>query len=298
LSIARILLVPLTPAHAAAVVPLGRWKPYLWLSPLVVGSMAPDYAYYLFLPHEWWHVGHTAWGLVLFCIPAGLAVLYAFHRFLKRPLVLLMPQPLRAKLWPHCGPFPLLPLRRLAWICVLVFLGAVTHVVWDGFTHEDDLLLRDCPQLKAAVISAAGGNVHCFGWLQYGSSLLGLGLLAWWSWQWYRGAPAGRAPADSAFLWRSRSAIATIMIVFGAAVGIVCGLAYAFSLEGPFSVRGFITVAFITGVDAFAVALLVFIAAMNVLVPGAGESEQYGLLRDLRGGQEFRKLRSADIERS
>ena len=129
--------MPLTPAHAAAVVPLRLWKRCFWLSPLVVGSMAPDYIYFAFPPRSWRHFGHTPLGLVLFCIPAGLAVLYAFHRFFKRPMVLLLPQPVRAKLWPYCGPFPLLPLRRLAWVATLIFLGAVTHVVWDGFTHED-----------------------------------------------------------------------------------------------------------------------------------------------------------------
>ena len=101
----RILPVPLTPAHAAAVVPFCRWKA-LWLSPLVVGSIAPDFAYFVFLPHPLRHVGHTPWGLVTVCIPTGLAALYAFHRFFKRPLVMLLPRPLRAKLWPHCARIP------------------------------------------------------------------------------------------------------------------------------------------------------------------------------------------------
>ena len=93
--------VPLTPAHAAAVVPFCRWKPYFWLSPLVVGSMAPGFCLLRFPAAS--HCGTLAirpWGWCCFCIPAGLAVLYAFHRFFKRPLVLLLPRPVRAKLWP------------------------------------------------------------------------------------------------------------------------------------------------------------------------------------------------------
>ena len=279
--------MPITPAHAAAVVPLSRWKPYLWLSPLVVGSMAPDYIYYVFPPPSWRHFGHTPLGLVLFCIPAGLAVLYAFHRFFKRPLVLLLPGPVRAKLWPLCGPYPLLPLRRLAWICVLIFLGAVTHVVWDGFTHENDWALRDCPQLKGVMITLAGHDLHWVGLLQYGSSLLGLGLLAWWSWQWYRRAPAACAPADSPFSQWARPAIAAAIIVFGAAVGTVSGLTYACNLPGRFDVREFLAAAFITGVDAFGVALLVFVAAANSRVWSAAwearDPSQYRFLRDLGG---------------
>jgi hypothetical protein len=262
--------LPLTPAHAAAVVPLGRWKPYFWLSPLVVGSMAPDYMYFLLLRPSLRHFGHSPLGLVLFCIPAGLAVLYAFHRFFKRPLVLLLPRPVRAKLWPHCGPFPLLPLPRLAWICVLLFLGATTHVVWDGFTHEDGWAVVDSPRMQAVVVTVAGHEVHCFGVLQYASSALGLGLLAWWSWQWYRAAPKGRAPADPAFLRRARPAVAAAMIALPTVAGIACGWNYACRLPGPFDFREFLAATFIIGVDAFAVALLVFVAALNMRIGSAG----------------------------
>jgi hypothetical protein len=223
--------------------------------------MAPDFAYFLFLPPSWRHVGHKPLGLVLFCIPAGMAVLYAFHRFFKRPLVMLLPQPLRAKLWSHCGQFPFLPLRRLAWISALIFLGAITHVVWDGFTHDDGWAVHDFPQLQA--VKTTGLQLNLVDALQYGSSLLGLGLLAWWSWRWYRTAPAGLAPADSTFLRRARPTITAAMILFGVGVGMICGLTYACHLPGPFNIKEFLTGSFITGVDAFGLALLVFVASVN-----------------------------------
>ncbi len=277
--------MPLTPAHAAAVVPLRLWQRRFWLSPLVIGSMAPDFIYYFFPPPSWRHFGHTFWGLVLFCIPVGLAVLYAFHRFFKRPLVILLPQRLRAKLWPFCGPFPLWPLRRLAWIAALIYLGAVTHVVWDGFTHENDWALREYPQLGAVMTTVDGQQLHWMGLLQYGSSLLGLGLLAWWSWQWYRQAPADCVPPDSEFLWRARPAIVTAMVVFAAAVGVLCGLSYARRLPGLFNVTEFLAATFITGVDAFGLAVLVFVVAVNVQVWRAAEiPASYRLLRDLSAG--------------
>jgi len=281
--------VPLTPAHAAAVVPFCRWKPYLWLSPLVVGSMAPDYAYFLFPPYHLRHIGHSPLGLVLFCIPAGLAVLYAFHRFFKRPLVLLLPRTARAKLWPYCGRFAFLPLPRLLWICVLIFLGAVTHVVWDGFTHEDGWAVLAYPQMTN-VYEVAGLKVHCCGFLQYGSSVLGLGALAWWSWQWYRRAPATLAPTDPLFLRRSRPMIAAAIIVFGAAVGVAFGLNYAQRLPGPFSVHEFATCAFITGVDALGLALLVFVAVVNARV---GNATQVAV--DARRRIQLRDLASAGV---
>ncbi len=278
--------MPLTPAHAAAVVPFSRWKSYFWLSPLAVGSMAPDFLYYVFPPREWRHFGHTFWGLLLFSVPAGLAVLYAFHRIFKRPLVLLLPRPIRARLWPHCGPFPLLPLRRLAWICLLIYFGAVTHVAWDYYTHEDG----DGPQLSGVVMTIAGHEVHWAGVLQDGSSLLGLGLLAWWSWRWYRRAPAGRVPVDAMFLRQARPSIAAAIIGFGAGVATVYGLKCA-CIPGPFSVREFVAAGFIAGVDAFAFALLVFAAAAKLRGWSAAtgavarqlSADRNLLLRDLSG---------------
>jgi hypothetical protein len=246
--------------------------------------MSPDFAYFVFLPEPWRHFGHKLPGLVLFCIPAGLAVLYAFHRFFKRPLVLLLPRAVRAKLWPHCGSFDCLPARRLAWICALIFFGAVTHVVWDGFTHDSGWAVMAYPNIATAALTIAGHRVYYYGLLQYASSVFGLGLLAWWSWQWYRWAPAGWVPPDSAFLRRARPAIAVSMVVFGAAVGLACGLTYACICPGSFNIHEFFAAAFIHGVHGFGLALLVFVAAVNTRNLSAG--------RQARNARQFRLMQA------
>ena len=156
-----------------------------------------------------------------------------------------------------------MPLPRLFWICVLIYLGAVTHVAWDSFTHNNGWAVQSFPQLSAVLFKVAGHEVHCFGLLQYASSLLGLGLLAWWSWQWYRRAPAGCDPTDIPFQQRARPVIATAIIAFGAGTGIALGLTYAGSLPGPFNVKEFLAGAFITGADAFGLALLLFVGTVN-----------------------------------
>jgi hypothetical protein len=257
------LRVPLTPAHAAAVIPLRRWKPYFWLSPLVVGSMAPDFPYYVFAHKSWRQFGHSAAGLFLICIPAGLAALYAYHRYFKRPLVLLLPRAMREKLWRHCGPFPFAPLPRLAWICALLLFGALTHVAWDSVTHEDTWLGRWCPQINGVFGTFAGHDLHVCGILQYGSSLLGLGLLARWSRQWYLAAPAGWAPPDSPVLGRARAAIMAASISFAIVVGVVCGLRCAFRHPGGFDASDVLAVVFICGTDAFCAAILVIVVMLH-----------------------------------
>jgi hypothetical protein len=226
--------------------------------------MAPDYIYYIFPPREFHHFGHTRLGLFVFCIPVGLAVLLAFHALFKRPLVLLMPRGLRDRLWPYCGPFPVLPLWRLAWISSLIYLGAVTHVLWDGVTHEDGWAFRDFPQMHGALFTIRGRPVDFFGLLQFISSVCGLGLLAWWSWRWYCEAPIGRAPEDGALLRIGRPAIVVVMLAIAVAVGICCGLVYVLRLPAPFAIREFCAAAFLNGADALVLTLTFFCIALNL----------------------------------
>jgi len=63
--------LPFTLAHPAAVLPLRRTG--LVFSALVVGSMAPDFPYFLSVSDaiRW---GHSTRGVFLFCLPFGLLV--------------------------------------------------------------------------------------------------------------------------------------------------------------------------------------------------------------------------------
>ena len=99
-------------AHPAAVLPLirpmGRWG-----APpaLVIGSMVPD-AWYL-VPGLIRADSHSAAGLFLFCLPAGLLAYIAYHLLRQEA-------------------FPSTP-----WHAVIVSLmvGALTHLAWDAVTH-------------------------------------------------------------------------------------------------------------------------------------------------------------------
>ena len=106
----------------------------------------------------------------------------------KRPLVLLLPRRILRETVATLRTISAAALATAGLDRVLIYLGAVTHVFWDGFTHEDEWAFRDHPEMAAVMITVAGRDLHWVGLLQYGSSLLGLGLLAWWSWQWYRRA--------------------------------------------------------------------------------------------------------------
>jgi hypothetical protein len=68
---------------------------------------------------------------------------------------------------------------------VAVVLGALTHVVWDAFTHSGMWGTRMLPWLSTSV-----GGLALYRWLHVASSVIGLAGLAWFAVRWWRTAPA------------------------------------------------------------------------------------------------------------
>lgn len=168
--------MPLTFAHPAAVLPLGRRLP---LAALVVGSMAPDLVYFLLLARGE-RFGHTLPGLFVFCIPAGLALLWSVDHVLRRPMLALGPDGLRARL--PATP----PARPLGVTVFAIWIAAVTHAVWDAFTHGGTWATALVPALERVVgIDRGGDPVTAFEVAQHISTALGLlvvttALVRWW----------------------------------------------------------------------------------------------------------------------
>jgi hypothetical protein len=180
--------MPFTFAHPAAAVPLlrplGRFGS---LSALVIGSMTPDF-WYLFPYSVGRGGGHSFSGLFWFCLPMGVVVYLLFHALVKQPVLSVLPTWVAARLSVHAhGP----ALSPGAWPAALLslFVGAVTHVAWDAFTHSDGPGVAALPFLETLLFSVHGYHLHVYKLLQHTSTFAGLALLARWSWRWLRVAP-------------------------------------------------------------------------------------------------------------
>jgi hypothetical protein len=70
-------------------------------------------------------------------------------------------------------------LARLRWLVVPLTLlgGALTHLVWDAFTHEGTRGVQMFPQLLDYGPQLAGHSLRLYRLLQYGSSVVGLVVL-------------------------------------------------------------------------------------------------------------------------
>ncbi|WP_030672450.1 DUF4184 family protein [Streptomyces rimosus] len=193
--------MPFTLSHAAAVLPVlrrtGEARGPLVASALVAGSFAPDITYFAdsVLP------GAMLFGDFTHGIPGVLtvdvlitAVLVGGWLLLREPLVALLPAAWRGRVYavvrgrPRTGGLPVA--AYLARFYASAVLGALTHIVWDAFTHPGRWGTRLIPVLNEVV----GGFPLCM-YIQYGTSALALGVIGWFLWTALRRVPDPAVPA-------------------------------------------------------------------------------------------------------
>ncbi len=169
--------MPFTISHAAAALPV-HWlsKTRLPLAALMVGSMSPDFAY--FLPGDIRRFDtHSVAGIFLFCLPVGVATWLLFITLLERPTLAFLPHAWRTRLAPSA--------RVSGWSllagAVAVVSGACTHLGWDAFTHSSTVVSKTWPVFRAELFAAGGRTVRVYFALQLLSSVVGLAVLMAWA---------------------------------------------------------------------------------------------------------------------
>lgn len=206
--------MPFTLAHPAVVVPLWRLAPRNFvLSALVVGSMAPDFEYFVYLrPVR--TIGHDFHGVWLLCVPSGLLLLAIYEYVLKGPLIALFPASIRLRLAPYEAPEPLLPLPRLLRILVSLAVGAFSHIAWDACTHENGWVVQRVFPLSWTILDDDGPPLKVYKVLQYGGTVVGLGLLAAWSRRWIKRQPLIRTPERTGMPDLARIGVLALLLSF------------------------------------------------------------------------------------
>ncbi|MFZ5858957.1 MAG: DUF4184 family protein [Chloroflexota bacterium] len=225
--------MPLTFSHPAAVLPLARpLRKWSVPSALVIGSMTPDFAF--FIPLGVTRMGsHSLAGIVWFSLPLGLATYLIFHLLLKYPLVSLLPDPISRRLSHVLGTSRLPNVSWLAVIASLV-IGALTHLAWDSFTHAGALGVESIPLLQMEVFVIDTYHAYVYKLIQYFSSGLGLLILGIWGILWLRKTPPCPEPIlPMTNSERIKSAIAILAVPF------ISGLFTAIShFPNPITMRG------------------------------------------------------------
>lgn len=121
---------------------------------------------------------HTLFGLFFFCLPVGMYLAKAFHLVVRNQLIDALPQSLyqrfvRYKDFDWAG---YKQERRLTvYACVLI--GAASHLVWDGFTHERGFVADWFPFWANATAEIGDWSIPLTRAMQHGSTLIGLGYI-------------------------------------------------------------------------------------------------------------------------
>ncbi|MCS0637380.1 DUF4184 family protein [Streptomyces sp. LP05-1] len=222
--------MPFTLSHAAAVLPAmrrnGTGRGPLVASALLAGSFAPDVTYFAdsVIP------GAMAFGTVTHGLPGVVTVdaaiafaLLGAWLLVREPLVGLLPARWRDRVYSlvrgrgrGAGSGGRRGLVAALWVYVSAVLGAVTHVVWDAFTHPGRWGVRLVPALEG---TAAGLPVYTY--VQYGSSALALVALVWFTAGALRRANAGAEAAGTVpvRLPRAPRPVAVLLLGGGLAAG-------------------------------------------------------------------------------
>lgn len=201
--------MPFTLSHAAAVLPAvradGTGRGRLVPAVLVTGSFSPDLTYFAasVLPQamEFGTFTHSFPGVLTVDVAFAWA-LVGLWLFLREPLVALLPRA-------HQGPTATLlrcgtprarvtPSLFLRWYASAA-LGALTHVVWDAFTHHDRWGVRLFPVLDSELRGSP-----LFWYLQYGGSALAAVVIAGFVYYALRRTGAGRPTGVPALSVRDR----------------------------------------------------------------------------------------------
>ncbi len=160
--------MPWTFSHPAIVFPLknslvGRW---LSLPGLILGSLSPD-LFYSFGLYQIAKTSHNLIGWFYFALPFCWLISFIVYR-LSKPLSQVLPLPIEFK-----SPLNLMDIILFS---LSLYIGAVTHILWDSFTHDTGFFVELFPPLTYRLFAGLneGLGIGIYSFLQYLSSLLGL----------------------------------------------------------------------------------------------------------------------------
>ncbi|HEX4936583.1 MAG TPA: DUF4184 family protein, partial [Gemmatimonadaceae bacterium] len=191
------------PAAALPVWPFVR-RGVIPLAPFVLGAMVPDFEY-LFRLEPLSLVSHSARGLLVFCLPVGVAA-WLLWEMLLRPVghdLVALPDASSG--------------GGAAWGrgVLALMLGSASHVAWDAFTHRYTWVADRWPLLRETAFRVGGSELPWFGVFQHASTVIGGGVVLWWLVREVRAGGASRAALLAPPRLRAWTALGIAAVVVG-----------------------------------------------------------------------------------
>jgi hypothetical protein len=164
--------MPFTFAHPAIVLPLaGVSKKYVSLTGLIVGSVTPDFEYFL-RTKVLSIYSHTWIGILWFDLPLALMLCFLYHIYVRDALIDNLPLFLSSRLakykmvnWQNYISIHKVPL------VTSVIIGCASHLFWDSFTHQSGYFVQLNNMTR--LINIGNMALPLFKIVQYTSTLVG-----------------------------------------------------------------------------------------------------------------------------
>lgn len=164
--------MPLTFAHPAAVLPFSRNSKYVNFLAMVLGSMSPDFEYFL-QGKPSGEIGHTFTGFVFFNLPIVIIVYLIYKACIHRTLFSHLPSIFQDS---YSYKSSSTNFFKVFFFLYSALFGMLTHVVWDSFTHFDGFMVKHLSILTSTV-PIFNFNIPVFKFLQHGSTIVGIILI-------------------------------------------------------------------------------------------------------------------------
>jgi len=167
--------MPFTPAHPAIVLPLLKKRGFSALG-LVVGSMAPDFEYFFKMKVNSVH-SHTLAGLFYFDLPVAFLLAWIFVKVVKTNLLTNLPPFLQRRLHPMVELHVSTVFGRWFVFACSALLGSMSHLLWDGFTHNNTFFVKNLSFYHGAYVPFEGVKYPLWYALQHISTGVGLTIV-------------------------------------------------------------------------------------------------------------------------
>jgi len=172
--------MPFTAAHPALILPFLRLKSR-WFSTtgLIVGSIAPDFAYFISY-RSFGKLSHSLKGLVVFDLPMALLLAILFHGFVRDQVIQYLPDFFRSRAQSikpvRIGNYLL---RNGHIFIVSALIGSFAHLFWDSFTHENEYFVRNYSHFFLQPVTLGVITLPLSRVIQHTSTFVGFAFILW-----------------------------------------------------------------------------------------------------------------------
>ncbi|MFI5186940.1 MAG: DUF4184 family protein [Chitinophagales bacterium] len=165
--------MPFTLSHPAIVLPLISKRLRLSATGLIIGSMIPDFEYFIRMRSES-RYSHTLAGMFWFDLPMALVLCFVYHLIVRNSLFDNLPFFLKERVAVYKN-FQWTKYFSKNWIvvCICILIGAASHIMWDAFAHDTLFFVEKDPELST-VMKLGTINLAGYKFLQLASSIIGL----------------------------------------------------------------------------------------------------------------------------